>query len=423
MNFAYHGISYHNCPVELREKISLTTQQQQAMLDAIVNEKSVTEALVLNTCNRTEFYLCEKKGFDSDAFLTDLLSRINPASVEPWRLYHKNKAGIDVVRHIFTVACGLDSQMIGEYQIISQLKSAYRMANETQTSKFFFHRLIHSAFRVSKAVRTKTDISCGAVSISLAAVDLAKSKMSLAGACVMIVGAGENAALTAKYLLKAGVSTLFIANRNAESAKSLACQLKAGHVIAIHQIPVHLTTVDLVLCSTAATEPIITLENSVDILDKRQKPIIMIDIAVPRDIAFEVGRHPMVDLYNIDDLNMQIVKNKNKRDEQIPKALAIIEAHTAKFESWFDSLDVRKTISVLSQKYIDSARKEARRYSGDFVEADRLKLEKFAESLAKKMLHGPISYLKSLSDDPGQGTQSQTVELIIKMFLEETQKN
>jgi glutamyl-tRNA reductase len=422
MKLIYHGITHHNCPVEAREAISLSADQQAGALQKIAATAPVSEALILDTCNRTEFYLYTGKEFDTQSFLDGLITAIHPDCLELWQKYQSTTGGIEVVRHIFNVAAGLDSQMLGENQIISQLKTAYTASIEAKTSKFFFHHLLHSAFRAAKAVRTQTDINCGAVSISLAAVELAKSKMSLSACAVMLIGAGENAAIAAKYLVKAGIKQLLIASRTTDSARTLAARLKTGNVISLDAVPQALADVDLVVCSTAAKSPLITPANSAWILDQRQTPVVIIDIAVPRDIDPALGTHLNVNLYNIDDLNDQVARNKATRAGEIPKALAIIDEHAAKFADWLDSLNVADLIADLTKKYIAAARSQAKRYAKDFPEADRQKLEIFAESLAKKLLHGPISYLKASADENLTGDHLQAVDLIIKMLLADDRK-
>ncbi|MHC4501105.1 MAG: glutamyl-tRNA reductase, partial [Planctomycetota bacterium] len=190
------------------------------MLRQMHAEDGVSEAVILDTCNRIEFYVYAKKTFDVTGFLAELIGQVRPEGLDTWHKYSRQSGEMDVVRHLFEVAAGLDSQMIGENQILSQVQSAYTLSLDCRMSKFMFHRLFHNAFRVGKAVRTSTNINCGAVSVSLAAVELAKTKIDLSSAPAMVIGAGENAELAAKYLLKAGLQNLIIANRNTEKANA-----------------------------------------------------------------------------------------------------------------------------------------------------------------------------------------------------------
>lgn len=417
MKLVLNNITYHNCPVQVREKVTFTDEQRRFMLKKMHAEEAISEAAILETCNRIEFYIYAGKGFDCNAFLTDLIGQVRPAAVDTWRKYSRTKTGIDVVRHLFEVAAGLDSQTVGENQILSQVKSAYTMSLDCRMSKLIFHRLFHNAFRVGKAVRTDTNINCGAVSISLAAVELARKKIDLPAAAAMVIGAGENAELVARYLLKAQLPRLIIANRNTKKARAMASRLKTGRVIKLADIAARLAEVDLLISSTAAAEPIVTYETVKNELARREKPLLIIDIAVPRDIAPDISQFECVSLHNIDDLSEQINSNKEKRSSEIPKARAIVAEFTDNFSSWLQSLNLVPVISRLTQKGLKLAHTEARRYAKDFGEANSDKLKLFAESLVKKILHGPISFIKDGGDEELSTEQLQAVDLINKMFL------
>jgi len=417
MKLVLNNITYHNCPVQVREKVTFTDEQRRSMLKKMHAEEAISEAAILETCNRIEFYIYAGKSFDCNAFLTDLIGQLRPAAVDTWRKYSRTKTGIDIVRHLFEVAAGLDSQTVGENQILSQVKSAYTMSLDCRMSKLIFHRLFHNAFRVGKAVRTDTNINCGAVSISLAAVELARKKIDLPAAAAMVIGAGENAELVARYLLKAQLPRLIIANRNTKKARAMASRLKTGRVIKLADIAAKLAEVDLLISSTAAAEPVVTYETVKNELARREKTLLIIDIAVPRDIAPDIGRFECVSLHNIDDLSEQINSNKEKRSSEIPKARAIVAEFTDNFSSWLHSLNLVPIISRLTQKGLKLAHTEAKRYAKDFGEANSDKLKLFAESLVKKILHGPISFIKDGGDEELSTEQLQAVDLINKMFL------
>jgi len=416
MKLVVYSITYRDCPVEARENVAFTAEQRRSMLKKMCGEEGISEAVVLETCNRLEFYVYAKKSFDVSGFLTELIGQIRAGAADTWREYSHKSRGIDVARHLFEVASGLDSQMIGENQILSQVKSAYIESLDCRMSKFIFHRLFHNAFRAGKAVRTDTDINCGAVSISLAAVELAKKEIDLSAGTAMVIGAGENAELAARYLIKAGLRNLVIANRNSQKAKAMVGRLKRGQIIGLGDIAGKLRDIDLLISSTAAAEPIVTYETVAGVLSCREKTLLMIDIAVPRDIEAEISRFECVSLYNIDDLNEQIGRNKEKRSGEIPKAKAIVAEFTDKFAQWYDSLNLVPVITQLTQRGIDLAHSEARRYAKDFGDGNDDRLELFAESLVRKILHGPISFLKSGEGEPS-AEQLQAAELINKMFL------
>lgn len=417
MKLVLNNITYHNCPVHLREKVSFTAKQQQFMLRQMHTTEAVSEAVILQTCNRLEFYLYAAKTFDCRKFLADLVSNVCPDAADTWKKYSAESSGIDVVRHLFEVAAGLDSQMIGENQILSQVKSAYTTSIDCRMSKIIFHRLFHNAFRAGKAVRTQTNINCGAVSISLAAVETARSKIDLPASSAMVIGAGENAELAAKYLLKAKLKHLIVANRNSQKAKDMISRLRAGRTIALGDIVAELDNVDVIIGSTSSAEPIVTYKDVKDSLAHREKPLLVIDIAVPRDIDPEIGRLECIEIYNIDDLNEQVSSNMAKRSSEIPKARKIVDEFTDKFEVWLKSLDFVPAISQLTQKALQLAHSEAARYAKDFAEGDSDKLRAFAESLVKKVLHGPVSFIKAGDTAELSSEQLQAVDLINKMFL------
>jgi glutamyl-tRNA reductase len=444
MKLILNNITYHNCPVEVREKIAFSAEQRHYFLKQMHAESrfvGISEAVILETCNRLEFYLFAKKDFKHGTFLARLIGQAQPDAVSVWKKYNTEAFDKDAVQHLFEVAAGLDSQMLGENQILTQVKSAYKESTDCKTSKMIFHRLFHQAFRAGKAVRTETNINCGAVSIGLAAVELARKKIDISSGNVMVIGAGENAELVARYLLKSKPGFLFIANRNKQKAKELQKRLKPvvslpalsaaggsnpnGQVIGLADIVKKLDEVDLIISSTASVEPVVTYDVVKKALARRDKPLLIIDIAVPRDIDPRISKFKSVALYNIDDLNKQINSNINKRSREIPKAQAIVDEFTDEFMKWYDSLSVLPAVSQLLQRGTELAHSEAKRYSKDFGQENREKLKYFAESLVKKVLHGPISYIKSFDsaqdkngrEDEPSSEQLQAVDLINKMFL------
>jgi glutamyl-tRNA reductase len=409
--------------VHLREKVAFTVEKRSLLLKKMHAEEQICEAVILETCNRSEFYTYAKKDFDVSGFLAELIGQEQPGAADVWSKYSKESIGVDAVQHLFEVAAGLDSQMLGENQVLSQVKSAYTESIDCQMSRFLLHHLFHEAFRVGKAVRTDTNINCGAVSISLAALELAKKKMDLSTTAVMIIGAGENSELAAKYLLKAHLPTLIIANRNMKKAQALRMRLKAGEVIGLADIADRLDDVDLVISSTAAAEPVVTYQAAADTLSQRKKPLIMIDLAVPRDIDPQISQFDCVSLFNIDDLNEQISRNKEKRNREVPKAQAIVAEFTDKFMQWYDSLNLIPAITQLTQHGLKIAHTEAERYAKEFAQESSDKLQLFAESLVKKMLHGPISFLKNDTNEEPSIEQLQAVDLINKMFLSQSERD
>jgi glutamyl-tRNA reductase len=417
MELVLQSVNYHECPIEEREKVSFTEGQQHDILGALMSQKGIGEAAILQTCNRTEIYLYAKKSVDWEKNVTEIMGQLVNGAGKTWHKYCKQKRGIEVARHLFGVAAGLDSQMLGENQILSQVKAAYIDSIGCRASRFIFHRLFHTAFRVGKAVRTQTDINCGAVSISLAAVELAKERINPWSSSAMVIGAGESAELAARYLVKGGIGSLVIANRSRDNAKALCKRLGTGKVIALSGIARAMKGVDLVIASTGATQPVVTYEDVKSVLQKRHKPLLMIDIAVPRDIDQSIGKFDCVTVVNIDDLDKRVAVNKEKRSREIPKAEKIVDDFTGKFERWLDSLSVVPVVTQLTQKATELARAEAKRYAKDFGDGNAKKLELFAESLARKLVHGPVSFIKDNNPDDPTSQHLRALDLVNRMFL------
>lgn len=392
-------------------------QEQKNLLHNMHSRQDIIEAVVLQTCNRLELYTYLEKDFADQDGLLSHIEQIKPHSTDIWNKYSRQANGVDLVQHLFEVAAGLDSQMIGENQILAQVKSAYSESVNCRMSKFVFNRLFHRAFHVGKKVRTNTNINCGAVSIALAAVQLARKQVDLANSCAMVIGAGQNAQLVAKYLLKMGVQRLILANRNVEKAQAAAYSFKADEVIALNEIAKKLKNADVVISSTASSKPILMAEAVECVLHERKKPLLIVDIAVPRDIDPEISRFGSVLLYNIDDLEKQISINKKIRSTEVPKARQIVAEFTCDFWKWYESLGVLPVVSELMQKALDLADREAQRYAKDFTEPDRDELKIFAQSLAKKLLHGPVSFLRNGSEEHQDSEHLQAAELVKKIFF------
>ena len=416
MKLVLHNLTYHDCPVEVREKVTLTAEQRHEILRQMHREVQIEEAVILQTCNRLEFYLYAKKDFDCRAFLGRSLSVCGAEAVDAWNVHSREAAGMEVVRHLFEVTAGLDSQMVGENQILAQVKAAYTESIETRMSRLIFHRLFHNAFRAGKAVRARTQINCGAVSIGLAAVELARERTDLAASKVMILGAGENAELIADYLSKAGVSGLIVANRDLERARAMARRFERAEAAGLPEIVSRLADVDVLISSTASPEHVLTRAGVEWSLAGRSRPLLVVDIAVPRDIDPAIGDFDCVHLYNIDDLDGQITANREKRNREVPKAKEIVGEFVEVFAKWYESLDLVPVISRLTQMGLELARGEAKRYAKDFSDTDAEKLQSFAESLVRKVLHGPICFIKNGGGEPS-AEQLQAIDLVNKMFL------
>jgi len=422
MDFVLYGISHRDCPIEKRELVVFSPHQRSDMLKKMSGETKIQEAVILQTCNRTEFYFYTDDEKGCGDFAASLAGQMRPGAEVIWKKFCRKQTGMDVVGHLFEVAAGLDSQMLGESQVLGQVKDAYSESVAHKMSKLIFNHLFHLAFRAGKAVRSKTDINCGAVSVALAAVELAKKTMDLEGSKIMLVGAGQNASIAAKYLSKLDNSELIIANRSLSNAEALIDRIGKGHAIKLTGIPKVLDEVDLVISTTSCELPIITYQSVRKSLSGRKRPLIAIDIAVPRNIDPKICKFGCVKLYDIDDLKGQIDRNMKKRRCEVPKAKKIVEKFASGFESWMEGLNVVPVIARLNQEIIHLAHNEAARYAKDFKSGNHNaeeKLKLFAESLARKILAEPINFIKGTDYKASDPEHKQAVDLIKKMFLKE----
>ncbi len=327
MDLFCQSVNFSDCPAATGEKLVLDRRQQQDFLYNFHNCPQISDALILNTCNRLEFYFYAKKQFNASAFVNSFISN------DCWNRYKQSFYGLDVAEHLFSVAAGLESQIIGENEIFSQLKSAYSFALHCDTIKFMFHRLLHSAFRVAKAVRTHTGISAGALSIAQAAVELAANHIDIGKVKVFVIGSGANAGLVVKHLIRKKVRDFTVVARNLTAAGKMI-EKTMGLVLPLSELENNLSNADIVFTAAASQEPLITA----CLLRKRVKPLILIDLSVPPNVEPQVKEMPDIKLFNIDSLSEIINANNLKRRTEIPKAQAIIKQHLQAFSNWRNGL-------------------------------------------------------------------------------------
>ena len=380
----------------------------------------VHECMALSTCNRVEIIGIAKNVSDREA-LDSLIQYWSQACGGSAELLVENiyqYTNIDAVKHIFTVACSLDSMVMGEPQILGQLKDAYRKAVDEGAAKTIVNRLLHKSFSVAKRVRTETAIASSAVSISFAAVELAKKIFgNLEGSRAMMVGAGEMAELAVTHLLQNGVQDVIIANRTFSRAKELADSL-GGEPIQIENMPDRLHEVDIVISSTGSPVSVIKAKDVKNVLKKRKnKPMFFIDIAVPRDIDPNVNQIDNVYLYDIDDLKEVVEDNMAQRQEEASKAHAVVELETETFSNWLNSLELQPTIVDLVDKSEEVAIRELSKTLKKIGPVDaktQKSLETLVLSIARKSLHEPICFLKRRTQE--EGSAERFIDLARRMF-------
>ncbi|MCB2189063.1 MAG: glutamyl-tRNA reductase [Deltaproteobacteria bacterium] len=423
VTLALVGLNHQSAPVEVRECLAPPADLARDWLAAISQLEGIREAFLISTCNRVEVLAAA----DSPAAAGTIRDWLTQGrNLPPDRLAPALYTHLDgqAVRHLFRVASSLDSLVVGEPQILGQIKDAYRLAADLGTSRTVLNRLLHKTFQVAKRVRTQTNIGGAAVSVSFAAVELAKKIFDeLAGLGALLVGAGEMAELAAEHLLNQGVSSITVVNRTLARAVNLASRW-GGAAASLDDLPRVLGQVDIVITSTGAVEPVITHAMAKKALKKRRgKPLFFIDIAVPRDVDQRVGELDGCFVYDIDDLTQVVEANRQNRAGEAAEAELIVAEEVLKFQHWLESLAVSPTISALTLKAEAIRRAELERtlkILGAAGPEVGQALDNMTRSLIKKLLHDPIRFLKESAHEKNQETTRAHLALTGRIFgLEE----
>ncbi|WP_455210952.1 glutamyl-tRNA reductase [Kaarinaea lacus] len=400
MSILAFGINHKTAPVDIREKVAFQPAQMIDALRDLTARPHVKEAAIVSTCNRTELYC----GLDrqNHEIITDWLSKyhnLNANDLMPYVYAHPDQLA---VRHALRVASGLDSLVLGEPQILGQMKDAYSTANSAGTLGNLLDRLFQHTFSVAKQVRTDTAIGASPVSVAFAAVSLARQIFTdFEGHTALLIGAGETIELTARHLHEIGIGRMIIANRTVERARALSEEFNA-YAISLPEIPAHLAEADIVISSTASPLPILgkgSVESALKI--RKHRPMLMVDIAVPRDIESEVGNLSDVYLYTVDDLQEIIQEGLRSRQEAAAQAEEIIDVQVSHFMNWIRSLGavdtiraVRENAEIKRDAELDLALKQIA--AGKDPE---IVLKQLAHRLTNKLLHEPSTQLKQAGYD------------------------
>lgn len=394
------GLNHTTAPVEIRERAAVTESHLEEALRDIRNCSSIEEATILSTCNRTEVY-CQLKQQDVTPVSNWLCDyhEMDRAEVQPFLYAHPNQ---EAVKHAFRVASGLDSMVLGEPQILGQMKTAFAKAHKNGNTGKILNRLFQHTFSVAKEVRSTTEIGNNAVSVAYAGVSLAKQIFAdLSEQTVMLVGAGETIELCCRHLYAQGVRKIIVANRTLERAQRLHAEFGV-EAISLHELPMRLTEADMVFSSTASTLPILGKGAFESALRKRKNsPMLVIDLAIPRDVETEVGDLSSVYLYTIDDLQQVVDENLVGRQEAAKQAEKIVDNQAIVFMDWLSNLQSLPTIRQLrnhTSAITDSELAHARRrlQAGD---DPAVVLELFAHAISQKFMHQPTETLRHKNDD------------------------
>jgi glutamyl-tRNA reductase len=410
------GISHKTAPVALRERVAFTEQEATDFAEQATATPEVREAVVISTCNRTEIYLVVGDPVRAESDVLGLLAR--RASIRPTELAEAiySPRNCDAARQLYRVTAGLESMIVGEAEIQGQVKRAHEAAMRAGCTGPLSNRLFAAALTTGKRVRTETGIGASRVSIPSVAVDLALSVLGgLQKRHVVVLGAGETSELTARALAEQGAGTIFVANRHADRALSLA-QRFGGTVVGLDGLPDQLLRADIVLSSTSSPHPIVGRDELEQVMSERhERPLLLIDIAVPRDIDAACGELQGVSLYDIDDLQAVVARNLSTRAGEAPRAQEIVEQEIHRFARWLGQLETLPTVSDLREHGNRLVEQVLAENAGRWESAsprDLVRIEAIARAVMSRLLHEPTIRLRSLSDERGHAS----LELVRELF-------
>ncbi len=408
------GLNYKTAPVEVREKLAITEENYDELLKRIYSLNSILEVCILSTCNRVEIYGVTDSIEETKQGILDILSSISGLKDKDIEKHLFFYTDYEAIKHIFRVSASLDSMVIGEPQIVCQFKDSFTKARESKAVRHIMTRLFDKAMNVSKKIRTQTGISKRAVSISYAAIELAKKIFEdLKDKNVLLIGAGEMAELAAKHLAATGVKHIFVSNRTFEKAVELAESFN-GSAIRFEKLIEFLPEADIIIVSTGAKEPILRKEHLKDVVKKRKgNPVFIIDISVPRNVSEDVNDIENIYLYNIDDLKAVVDENMKERKLQAQVAEILLEDEVRKFERWLKQLKVTPTIT-----YIRNFANEIREYQLQKLfndmpylnEKERETIDLAIRAIINKILHRPTMYIKDIANKENNENLLKIVE-------------
>ncbi len=407
------GLSHQTAPVEFREQVALDQAGIVRTLNSLRESHEVAEAMVLSTCNRTEIYAVYTDDGKHYGDLTELLSGGTALPRADLEGHVYRRADRDVVEHLFMVAAGLDSMVVGENQILAQVREAYSSAVTCRTNGPLVNKLLHRSLRVGKQVRTRTGIGEGRRSVAAVACDLAEKIFAdLSDRTLLLVGAGETGELVARHALDRGVRELLVTNRTLERAEELARSLR-GTVVSWDHLWDAVADADVLVTATGATEPVVTAEPLQRAIAHRKTPLFVIDIAVPRNVDPEVDRLQDVFLYDIDALQEMVKEVGERRRAEVHRARAIVSAEVDKFAQWHRTQGVTPTIVQMREQFEGIRAAELEKLRGKLSDDDLKAVERMTRAMVNKLLHHPTVQMKQSASEPEGGTLVKALRLLL----------
>ena len=414
MNLHTVGLNHDSAPVEIREKIAFSTSSVPIALSSFTQSFPLSEAVILSTCNRVEIYATSPGNSLNKEALLDFFSAFHGLPKEKFADHMYHYQDMNAVKHLFFVASSLDSLVRGETQILSQVKEAYMMATSAETTGSILNQLFQRSLNVAKDVHTRTNIGRGKVSVSSVAVDLAiKVFKDFSDKTIFIIGAGEMCELVLKHLVEHGAKTAIVANRNYDKAKALAEEYD-GKAINYQSLEDYLPQADIIISSTASPRPVIHTEHIKHAIKARRgNPMLLIDIAVPRDIDPEIAKIDNVYLYNIDDLQTVVNSNIDDREKELGKCQVIIDIEVEKFMAWFEELKIGPAIAQLRNHFHEIGEQELERLRPKLGEIAHEEWEHIVYSMQRtlnKILHKPAKVGKEKAKNGGGYQYVETIK-------------
>lgn len=419
MNLFLLGASHHSAPVDVRERIDFTRRGVPEALAEIAQVPGLSEVVILSTCNRSEIYaVCEEPRRIRER-LTAFMSAFHDVPESQLVPHVYTRADADVVRHLFRVAAGLDSLVVGEPQILGQVKDAYTVASEQRYTGVFLNRLFHWSFGTGKRVRSDTGIGEGAVSVSYAAISLARKIFgTLDDLRVLLVGAGEMAELTASHLRSQRVHRIGVANRTAAHASALAAKVD-GEAVPWDRITDELTSSDIVVTATGSASPIITRADvETAMKPRRDRPLFIIDIGVPRDVEPASAEIEQVFLYNIDDLRSIIQENLSRRQSQVDLAERMVTTEVDRYMAWLRSRAAIPTVVALRERFEAIRVAELERLEPKLAALPpdaRARIDDVTRLLVERLLSAPTEQLKAATDEEAVAAYAEALNRLFRL--------
>ena len=418
LNLLIVGLNHRSAPVEVREQLAFNNGALESSLRRLVDAETVREGAILSTCNRVEVIACAADFNAASEKIKMFLAEEQQVARSLFEKHLYTFIDKEAVSHLFRVAASLDSMVVGEPHILGQVKDAYAASSASGTLGMVLHRCFHKSFSVAKRVRSETRVAAKAISISSAAVDLARSIFDhLGDKTAMVIGAGEMGEQTVRHLRSEGIGTVLVTNRTFQHAVELAQQCN-GTVVPLEQLHKHLHLADVVIGSAGGRDHVVGLRMVAEVLrERKRRPMFFIDLGVPRNFDSRINDLDNVFLYDIDDLEKVVEDKKDDREHEAAKAEALVAEEVETFWSWLASMDMTPTIVALREKAEAIRKREVAKTLAtlkDLPPQAQKAIEALSAAITNKLLHPPIAYLKSSGRNGGnqEGSDAEVVRQI-----------